>query len=106
MSKRTDELYVADIAEAIENIELFTENMTFDAFVKDAKTIHAVVRCIEIIGEATVHLSDQYKTVHASVPWMSIIGMRNKMIHEYFGIDMEILWKTLKEDVSTLKGRL
>lgn len=102
MSKRSDALYIADIIEAIGDIESFTKDMTFETFANDSKTVHAVVRCIEIIGEAAVHLSDQYRTDHPDVPWTDIIGMRNKMIHEYFGIDREILWKTITEDIPTL----
>ena len=106
MSRRTDELYIHDIVESIEHIESFIHGLTFDTFSRDAKSIHAVVRCIEIIGEASVHVSEEYRKSHALILWKRMIGMRNKMIHEYFGINMEHVWNTIEEDLPSLKEKI
>jgi len=103
MRKREYRDYLKDIIDSIEDIESFTENMTFEDFAKDRKTINAVIRSIEVIGEATKNLPKSVRDRYPSIPWRRMAGMRNKMIHEYFGVDIEILWKTIKENVPPLK---
>ena len=104
MSKRDVNLYLEDIQTAIRRIEEYTTPLAFEEFVKDTKTIDAVVRNLSVIGEAVRGIPEEIKSAHPSVPWEEIIGMRNKVIHEYFGVDEEILWKTIKSDMPVLKN--
>jgi len=106
MYKREDELYIKDIIQAIEKIESYTEGFSFNKFTSDTKTIDAVLRNLSVIGEAANNISEETKEAFKDVPWTEIIGMRNKMIHEYFGVDEEILWKTIKEDLPVLKEQI
>jgi len=103
MSDRPIKLYVVDIKEAIRKIESYTKGMTFDSFKKDAKTIDAVTRNIEVIGEAAKHIPSEIRLKYVEVPWKEIVATRSKVIHEYFGVDEDILWKTVKEDLPLLK---
>jgi len=106
MSKRGDKLYFEDIVSSIEKIESYVVGMNFETFSADHKTIDAVVRNLSIIGEASNNLSEKIKSVNTDIPWSEIIGMRNKIIHEYFGVDEEILWKTVQEDIPEFKKLL
>lgn len=72
----------------------------------DEKTVDAVIRNIEVIGEASSHLSAEVKKRYAAVPWSMVKGIRNILAHEYFGVDLEIIWKTIQEDLPTLKTSL
>ncbi|MGB9717670.1 MAG: DUF86 domain-containing protein [Thermoproteota archaeon] len=103
MKKRYYQDYLKDILDSINDIESFIGSMSFDEFKKDKKTINAVVRSIEVIGEATKNIPKIIKNRHKEVPWKKMAGMRDKLIHEYFGIDIEILWKTATEDIPPLK---
>ncbi len=106
MSKRGDKLYIKDILEAIIKIEQYTNGVKLEVFVRDNKTIDAVVRNISVIGEAVNYISVEIKSKYTQIPWREIADMRNKTIHEYFGIDLDILWKTVKEDLPTFKEQL
>lgn len=106
MSKRGDGLYFEDIVNSIEKIENYIDGMKAEDFYNDHKTTDAVVRNLSIIGEAVNNLSEKTKLENAGIPWSEIIGMRNKIIHEYFGVDEEILWKTIKEDLPKFKELL
>lgn len=70
--------------------------MTFDKFIHDDKTTDAVIRNFEIIGEASNRLSDDFRKLHSEVDWLRIIGLRNRVIHEYFGVDHSIVWKIIQ----------
>jgi len=91
--------YVADIQEATQNISQFIADMTWPQFARDQKTIYAVVRAFEIIGEAAKKIPPSVKKRHAKVPWKQMAGMRDKLIHEYFGVNYQVLWKTAQEDI-------
>ena len=106
MSRRGDKLYFEDIANSIEKIEKYVAGMNFESFSTDIKTVDAVVRNLSVIGEAVNNLSEKMKIDNSEIPWIEIIGMRNKIIHEYFGVDDEILWKTIKEDLPKFKELL
>ncbi|HLD70902.1 MAG TPA: DUF86 domain-containing protein [Negativicutes bacterium] len=101
--KRTYIDYLLDIADAMEKIEKFTEGFTLESFREDEKTVFAVVRALEIIGEATTKIPATVKNHHKEIPWKNMAGIRNKLIHEYFGVNMVVVWKTIKEDLPELK---
>ncbi len=103
MRKRDYRDYLKDIVDSINDIEAFIKGMNFEDFSNDKKTINAVVRSIEIIGGATKNIPKSIKDKHPSIPWKKMAGMRDKMIHEYFGVDIKILWKTIKKDIPPLK---
>lgn len=102
MSSRGAKLYLADILESIEKIQRYTLGLSFESFVKDGRTIDAVLRNIAIIGEAAARIPADLRVASPEVPWQEILGMRNKVVHEYFGVDEEILWKTIIEDLPGL----
>jgi hypothetical protein len=103
MNERTLKLYITDILEAIRRIDKFVENSEFEEFIKDDKTVNAVERNFEIIGEAARSIPEETKIKHRDVPWRNIISMRNILAHEYFGTDLEIMWATIKEDLPIIK---
>jgi uncharacterized protein with HEPN domain len=96
MSKRSAELLLEDILESIQKIQKFTKGMSFDKFINDDKTVDAVIRNFEIIGEASNRLSEEFKEKHEEIDWSRIKGFRNRIVHDYFGIDHSIVWKITK----------
>lgn len=91
--------YLADIQEASQNISQFISEMAWEEFAQDQKTIYAVVRAFEIISEAAKKVPLSVQKRHPNVPWKQMAGMRDKLIHEYFGVNYEVLWKTAQEDI-------
>lgn len=106
MSKRESELYLQDILISIQRIEEYTKGLSSKDFEVDWKTVDAVVRNLEIIGEAAKNMPEEIIEKYPEIPWSSMISMRNKVIHEYFGVDVEILWKTIYEDLPSLKEEI
>jgi len=106
MSKREIGLYIEDIKDSIKKIEKYTKNIDFKEFISDAKTIDAVVRNLSIIGEAVRNIPKDIKTNYPDVAWKETMGMRNKVIHEYFGVDEDILWETIKKDLPVFKKQI
>lgn len=96
MSKRTPSLLLEDILESAKKIQKFTKGMSFDKFIHDEKTIDAVIRNFEIIGEASNRLPDEFKLKNDNIDWMRIKGFRNRIVHDYFGIDHSIVWKIIQ----------
>lgn len=88
---------------SVSRIEEYVGSVTFENFNKDQKTIDAVVRNLEIIGEAAKNISEEFIEKYSDLPWREMVSMRNKVIHEYFGVDISILWQTIKEDLPGLK---
>jgi len=93
MSKRLSNLLVEDIIESSNKILEYTEGLTFDQFISDSKTIDAVIRNFEIIGEATSRLPAKFKNNYPEIDWHKIRGFRNRIVHDYFGIDYSIVWE-------------
>ena len=101
--KRTSKLYLTDVFEAIERIDDYLKDLTFEEFSRNKLVIDAVVRNFEIIGEATKHMPEGIKAENRQIQWRQMAGMRDKLVHEYFGVNIEILWKTAKNRLPALK---
>jgi uncharacterized protein with HEPN domain len=106
MSKRKPEVLVADMRGAMDRIERYVVGMDHDAFLADDKTVDAVVRNLEIIGEASRKMPDDFKTRHPSVPWAQMAGLRNRVVHDYTGVDLEIVWEIVKTSLPELRKQL
>ncbi len=104
--KREVRDYLNDILSSIADIRLFTSGMTFPQFTSDRKTVNAVIRALEIIGEATKKIPADIREGHPDLPWSEIAAMRDKLIHEYFGVDLEIVWETVQSDLNPLEKAL
>jgi uncharacterized protein with HEPN domain len=99
-------VYVQDILEAIRRIDDYLGALTFEEFSKDDKTVDAVIRNFAVIGEATKHVPFNVKKKYPEISWKRMAGMRDKVIHEYFGVDLRILWDTSKSDLSASRPLL
>jgi len=95
--------YIEDILEAMTNAMEFTKDMSYDEFVKDTKTVYAVIRAMEIIGEAVKNMSEDIRKKYSDIPWRSMTGMRDKVIHAYFGVKIERVWEVVERDIPNLK---
>ncbi len=104
MSKRDEKLFIYDIKESVDAILSYIDKIDFDEFKNDRKTYSAVIREFEIIGEATKHLSEETINRYQEIEWRDIKDFRNLLVHEYFGVDFEIVWNTIKEDLPKLKA--
>ena len=101
---KDDSTYLRHISDAIEKIERYLSNATYESFSGNDMMIDAVVRELEIIGEAARNLSNELCNKSPDIPWAKIKGMRNVLIHEYFGVDLKIVWDTYKNNLPTLKS--
>lgn len=106
MSKREPHLYLQDILDSIGRIGQYIKGVTLKEFQPDQEKIDAVVRNLEIIGEAANNIPEEIVEKYPEIPWNRMVSMRNKVLHEYFGVDEEILWKTITEDLPSLKKQL
>ena len=106
MSKLRDDIKLLDIEECIRRIELFTLNMDYSIFIEDIKTQDAVTRNLEIIGEAVKSLSENFKLQHNDIKWSEIGRLRDKLIHQYSGINYDIVWSIIINDIPKLKKNL
>jgi len=104
MKKENDLIYFEDIVDSIEKIEKYISDMSLEDFKKNDLVQDAVLRNLEIIGEASNNLSEEIKNKHKEVPWKRIIGMRNIISHKYFGIDLEIIWEIITTNLPSTKG--
>jgi uncharacterized protein with HEPN domain len=95
--------YLRDILNAIDLAESFIASMTFNEFQNDPKTSFAVIRALEIIGEATKNIPDEIREQYPAIPWKGFAGMRDKLIHSYFGVNLEVVWDTLQQDLPQLR---
>ena len=106
MSSRAAGLLIEDIWEAIEKIEHYTKGMTRKSFEEDEKTADAVARNLEIIREAASRLSADFKEKHSGIEWTKIVGLRHRMVHEYFGEDLGIIWQIIQSDLPMFRREL
>jgi uncharacterized protein with HEPN domain len=106
MSPRNWHLFVEDILESIEKIRLYVDEMSFEEFKSDPRTIDAVARNLEVIGEAARQIPDDVKIQHPKLDWNGMVGLRNRIAHEYFGLSLPIIWTIIQRDVPELEERL
>jgi uncharacterized protein with HEPN domain len=106
MSEPDPLLYCNDILEAIDRIERYTGSIGFEEFLQDTKTQDAVIRNLEIIGEAVKNLPARFREAHSGVGWRAVAGMRDKLIHHYFGVDMRIIWETARTDLPRFRKQI
>ena len=99
---RDDQVYLAHIIDALQQIIAYTEGMDDTAFLGSRLVQDAVIRQFEIIGEATKNLSEQFTAHHPHLPWKDLAGFRDKLIHQYFGVDLAIVWRSVIDDVPVL----
>ncbi len=97
--KRVYEDYLRDMLENAEKARSFIKGLDYDDFRKDDKAIYAVIRAFEIIGEAARQIPEDVRDAHPEIQWREIMGMRNKLTHEYFGVNTEVVWRTVNEDL-------
>lgn len=101
--KRDFLVFLDDILESIARIKEYTKGMNEEEFLKNVPTQDAVIRRLEIIGEAVKNIPQHVRDKHSDIPWKEIAGTRDIITHEYFGVNLERIWKTIKEDLPPLK---
>ncbi len=99
MSSRSVNFLIEDILGAADKTKRYTAQMTLDSFLQDEKTADAVVRNLEIIGEAANRLPADFKDKHTDIEWQKIVGLRNRIVHEYFGVDLRLIWQIITHDI-------
>lgn len=104
MKERDDSVYLKHILDAIFRIEEYLSGVTHETFTKTPLLQDGVIRQIEIIGEATKSISSDMRNKYPNIPWKDIAGMRDKLIHDYFGVDINAVWSTTRKDIPTLKA--
>jgi uncharacterized protein with HEPN domain len=102
MSKRTEKSFLLDILEASRRIRSYLAGMTYEDFCSDLKTQDSVIRNIEIIGEAVKNLSAELRAEYPQISWKEMAGMRDRLIHEYFGVNIDIVWGVATDDIPLL----
>ena len=106
MSLRDPIVVLEDMLEAVQSIEEYSTNLSFDVYDADKKTKDAVVRNFEILGEAATHITDEVRVRFPDIPWNRVIGLRNIIIHRYFGVDHAMVWFIIKEQLPSLKTHI
>ena len=104
--KQRDKDFIGDIKEAIEMISLYAKGLTYRKFLEDRKAQDAVVRNFEVIGEASKNITASFKAKYPDVPWKKVAGLRDKLIHFYFGIDYKIVWSIAKKELPKLRKQV
>ncbi|HRY63619.1 MAG TPA: DUF86 domain-containing protein, partial [Patescibacteria group bacterium] len=99
-------IYLKHIADAILAIENYLQGANFDAFSSSSMMVHAVIHQLEVIGEAASKIDVNFRIKNQAVPWNEMIGMRNRLIHEYFGVDVKLIWETCQSDLPALKKQI
>jgi len=104
--KKDDSVYLRHIFDAISRIEEYSQNIDYKDFMNNHLIQDGVIRQIEVMGEATKRLSSEIRESHSEIPWKDIAGMRDKLIHDYLGVDLDAVWETVQNDIPALKNRL
>lgn len=104
MGKRGIKLYLVDIMESSQRIAEYTKDLTFENFAADQKTVDAVIKNFEIIGEAANNIPDEIIDQYSHINWLNMISMRNILVHEYWGTDLEIIWQTIQENIPQIRS--
>lgn len=103
MYERNLAIYLKDMIENMEKSERFVKDLHYEDFISDEKTHYAVIRCIEIIGEAAKHIPQNIRNKYPEIPWKDMAGMRDKATHFYFGLNLEKVWLVVEKDIRELK---
>lgn len=103
MTNETDLVYLQHIRDAIEHIERYVQSISKEEFFEEDMRQDAVIRQLSIIGEAAGDLSEEFRKKYPSIPWFDVYGMRNKLVHDYFGVDLDAVWSTIQQDLPRLK---
>lgn len=106
MSDRPVGLLLGDMLERIARIRQYVGDMSREAFLRDSKTIDSVVRNLEVIGEAANRLPSDFCARHPEIPWRRIVGLRNRIVHEYFDVDIDLVWEIVDSELPTLESQL
>ena len=106
MPERDWRLLVSDILDCINKVEKYISGMNYDEFINDDKTIDAVIRNFSIIGEAANRIPIENKKLNSDIDWVKIVGLRNRIIHDYFGVDLEIIWYIIQNELKILESEL
>ena len=105
MFNRKPSAYIKDIITSCEHLLAYTNDLSFDDFTADFMVVEACLYNIQVIGEAVTKIPDQIKTNEKQIPWTLIKGMRNRLIHEYFGTDLQIVWNVIKKEIPSLQTK-
>ena len=106
MSSRSDRDLLGDIQEALRRARSYTEGQSYEQFLADTKTQDAVIRSLDILGEATKKLSPALRESHPEIPWKSLAGVRDKLIHDYFGVNIDIVWQIVEDQLPGLAAQV
>jgi len=104
--KKESLIFIKYIMENINEIELFVKGVTKESFLENKEKQYAIIRAIEIIGESVKSLPNSFRKEHSEIPWVKIAGMRDKLMHHYFGVNLNTVWKVIKEDLPVLKKKI
>lgn len=104
MKRRPHRMFLEDILTSLGNIEEYTSGMDYKGFTSDKKTVDAVARNLEIIGEAAKNIPATVRERHPEIPWRRLMGLRNVVVHEYFGMDLGILWRIVREELPSVNA--
>ena len=104
--RRDDASYLLDMLVAARDAVVFADGLSFSEFARDQRTQLAILKCVEIVGEAASRVSAETREAHPAIPWREIVGMRNRLAHAYFEIDLRLVWDTVRNDLPPLIARL
>lgn len=106
MPERKPSVYIGDILNSIDHIQQYSSNLSFEEFLSNFMALEACLYNIQVIGEAVTKIPDDIKEANPAIPWVLIKGMRNRLIHEYFGTDFQLVWNVIRNELPPLKSEL